>query len=99
MGGGHRQSFWTGWHCNGGSVGIGFAIPANQVQNIVAELKSDGKVDRGWLGVQLQDINEDLADGLGLPSRKGALIADVLTGSPAERAGIEVGGRQYRSEW
>lgn len=76
---------------NGGSVGIGFAIPANQVQNIVAELKSDGTVDRGWLGVQLQDINEELAEGLGLESQQGALIADVVDSSPAEKAGIEVG--------
>jgi serine protease Do len=76
---------------NGGSVGIGFAIPANQVQNIVAELKIDGAVDRGWLGVLLQDINEELAEGLGLESQKGVLIADVVDDSPAEHAGIEVG--------
>ena len=76
---------------NGGSVGIGFAIPSNQVQDIVEELRNDGMVDRGWLGVQLQNIDEELADGLGLPSQQGALIADVLSDSPAEDAGIEVG--------
>ena len=76
---------------NGGSVGIGFAIPANQVRNIVDELKSDGSIDRGWLGVQLQDIDEDLAAGMGLESQHGALVADVVLDSPAQAAGIEVG--------
>ena len=76
---------------NGGSVGIGFAIPANQVKSIVDELKSNGSVDRGWLGVQLQNIDDDLADGLGLNSEQGALVADVVEDSPAERAGIDVG--------
>ncbi|MBT8078783.1 MAG: Do family serine endopeptidase [Gammaproteobacteria bacterium] len=76
---------------NGGSVGIGFAIPVNQVRDIVDELRSDGSIDRGWLGVQLQSIDRDLADSLGLDSRNGALVADVVAGSPAQRAGIEVG--------
>ena len=76
---------------NGGSVGIGFAIPANQVRNIVAELKDNGAVDRGWLGVQLQDVDADLAEGLGMDSQEGALVADVVDDSPAQRAGIEVG--------
>lgn len=76
---------------NGGSVGIGFAIPVNQVRDIVEELRTDGSIDRGWLGVQLQNIDNDLADSLGLESRDGALVADVVKDSPAERAGIEVG--------
>jgi len=76
---------------NGGSVGIGFAIPANQVKSIVNELKNNGSVDRGWLGVQLQNIDDDLADGLGLNSAQGALVSDVVAGSPAERAGVGVG--------
>jgi serine protease Do len=76
---------------NGGSVGIGFAIPANQVKNIVNELKNNGSVDRGWLGVQLQNIDDDLADGLGLNSSQGALVSDVVADSPAERAGVGVG--------
>ncbi len=76
---------------NGGSVGIGFAIPANQVRSIVDELRSKGSIDRGWLGVQLQDLNEDLADSLGLESQRGALVADVVQDSPAKRAGIEIG--------
>jgi serine protease Do len=76
---------------NGGSVGIGFAIPANQVRGIVDELRDNGSIDRGWLGVQLQNVDEDLAEGLGLESSRGALVSDVVEGSPAEKAGIEVG--------
>ena len=76
---------------NGGSVGIGFAIPANQVKSIIDELKNNGSVDRGWLGVQLQNIDDDLANGLGLNSDQGALVADIVADSPAERAGIDVG--------
>ncbi len=76
---------------NGGSVGIGFAIPANQVKGIVDELRSSGSVDRGWLGVQLQNIDDNLAESLGLDSQDGALVADVVKDSPAERAELEVG--------
>ncbi len=76
---------------NGGSVGIGFAIPANQVSEIVAELKNKGAVDRGWLGVTLQGLDKELADSLGLDSADGALVTSVVAGSPAEKAGIEVG--------
>ena len=76
---------------NGGSVGIGFAIPANQVSEIVAELKRDGVVDRGWLGVSLQGLDEDLADSLGRDSADGALVTDVVEGSPAQAAGVQVG--------
>ena len=76
---------------NGGSVGIGFAIPSNQVEDIVEEIKDHGSVDRGWLGVQLQDIDEKLAAGLGLEASRGTLVADVVDDSPADRAGIEAG--------
>jgi len=76
---------------NGGSVGIGFAIPVNQVRNIVEELRDNGSIDRGWLGVQIQDVDEGLAEGLGLKSQRGALVSDVVAESPAEKAGIEVG--------
>jgi len=85
---------------NGGSVGIGFAIPANQVSDIVDELRDSGTIDRGWLGVQLQNIDEDLAEGLGLDAKQGTLVSDVVPGSPADRAGIEVGDviTGYRGE-
>lgn len=76
---------------NGGNVGIGFAIPSAQVRTIVAELKDNGVVQRGWLGVQIQDVDKDLASGLGLDNDHGALVADVVDDSPAAKAGMQVG--------
>ena len=76
---------------NGGSVGIGFAIPASTVAHVVGELRDDGKVDRGWLGVQIQGLDEDMAAGLGLEDTHGALVADVVAGSPAGKAGLKPG--------
>jgi serine protease Do len=74
----------------GGNVGIGFAIPANQAQKVIAELREDGVVERGWLGVQIQDMDEALAESLGLDGTEGALVAEVLDG-PAQRGGIQAG--------
>jgi len=76
---------------NGGNVGIGFAIPATQAQNIVDELKENKVVHRGWLGVQIQGMDQDLAKSLGLENADGALVAEVSDGSPADKAGIAVG--------
>ena len=76
----------------GGSVGIGFAVPSNTVRLIVADLMDDGKVERGWLGVQIQPLDRDLSEALGLDEPHGALIADVSEGSPAAAAGLEPGG-------
>ena len=76
---------------NGGNVGIGFAIPAKQAQAIVADLRTSGVVHRGWLGVQIQDIDKDLATSLGLHDTNGALVADVVNDSPASKAGLQVG--------
>ncbi|MGO1118571.1 DegQ family serine endoprotease [Rhodovibrionaceae bacterium A322] len=76
---------------SGGSVGIGFAIPANMVKTIVADLKDDGQVDRGWLGVQIQPVNDDIAEALGLEKAMGALVVDVTADSPAESAGLKQG--------
>jgi serine protease Do len=75
----------------GGSVGIGFAIPSNLVRDVVAELETNGKVARGWLGVQIQPLTDDIAESLGLTETHGALVAGVEPGSPAELGGIEVG--------
>ncbi len=74
----------------GGSIGIGFAIPINMAKEILAQLKT-GKVVRGWLGVMIQKITPELKEKLGLKDEKGALVADVTAGGPAERAGIERG--------
>jgi serine protease Do len=76
---------------NGGNVGIGFAIPANQVKEIVAELRENGSIERGWLGVQIQNLDDDLADSLGLDSANGALVIEVVADSPAARSGVQVG--------
>jgi serine protease Do len=76
---------------NGGSVGIGFAIPSNQVSEIVAELKTEGTVSRGWLGVSLQSLDAELAASLGLDDAGGALVAAVVPNSPAMKAGLQPG--------
>jgi serine protease Do len=76
---------------SGGSVGIGFAIPSDMVQEIVAELEDEGQVERGWLGVRIQPVTEELAEGLELDEAKGALVAEVTDGSPAEAAGLAAG--------
>ena len=75
----------------GGSVGIAFAIPADTVKAVVAQLKEKGKVTRGWIGVQIQDVTADLAENLGLTAVRGGLVAEPQPGSPAARAGIESG--------
>lgn len=76
---------------NGGNVGIGLAIPSNQAKTIIAELKETGSVSRGWLGVQIQGLDEELAASLDIDGTNGALIADIVAGGPAERAGLRVG--------
>ncbi|WP_295582059.1 DegQ family serine endoprotease [uncultured Lamprocystis sp.] len=72
----------------GGNVGIGFAIPAETVKKVVADLRQDGRVSRGWLGVQIQPVTEDIAGALGLTGTDGVLIADILPDGPA--AGTEL---------
>ena len=72
----------------GGSVGIGFSIPSNLAKKVVAQLVKFGETRRGWLGVRIQTITEDLAAGLGLKEPRGALVAEVTRGGPAEKAGI-----------
>ncbi|MEQ9507085.1 MAG: Do family serine endopeptidase [Hyphomonas sp.] len=73
----------------GGSVGIGFAIPAELAKEVTDTLIQKGRVSRGWLGVQIGDLTPEFAEALGIENVKGALIADVTTGSPAERAGLK----------
>ena len=76
---------------NGGSVGIGFAIPSSIAKPVIAELREHGKVDRGWLGVQIQEVTPEIASSLGLSKVNGALVAAVTPDSPAARAGIKQG--------
>lgn len=75
----------------GGNVGIGFAIAANLAKEIIADLEDDGMVERGWLGVSIQDVDEDLARALGLDEPRGALVSEVLPDSPAAGSDITQG--------
>ena len=75
---------------NGGSIGIGFSMASNVVTNVVDQLKEFGETRRGWLGVRIQDVTEDMAEALGLASAKGALVSDVPEG-PAMDAGMQAG--------
>lgn len=76
---------------NGGNVGIGFAIPSSQARTIIAQLRNNGHVERGWLGVQIQMLTRELAESMDLPSEQGALVASVVARSPAARAGVRAG--------
>ena len=76
---------------SGGSVGIAFSIPAPTVQNVVAQLKDTGSVSRGWIGVQIQPVTQDIADSLGLKKAEGALVAEPQANGPAAKAGIQSG--------
>jgi len=76
---------------SGGSVGIAFAIPADTVTSVINQLKEHGSVTRGWIGVQIQPVTQDIADSLGLKKAEGALVAEPQKDSPAAKAGIEAG--------
>jgi serine protease Do len=76
---------------SGGFEGIGFSIPSNMVKRVTEQLIKNGKVIRGWMGVSIQDVTPDLAKSFGLQAPKGALIADVTKGGPADKAGLERG--------
>jgi serine protease Do len=76
---------------SGGSIGLSFSVPSSVAQKVVAQLKSDGLVQRGWLGVAIQDINRALAESLQLDRPRGALINAVEPDSPADRGGLQPG--------
>ena len=75
----------------GGSIGIGFAVPSKTASAVVAQLKEFGETRRGWLGVRIQGVTDDIAESLGLKEPKGALVAGLTTGGPADKAGIQAG--------
>lgn len=76
---------------SGGSVGIAFAIPASTVEKITADLKSNGTVSRGYIGVEIQPVSKEIADAIGLEDGKGALVARAVNDGPAAKAGIKTG--------
>ncbi len=76
---------------SGGSVGIGFAIPAKTVQAVIKDIEAFGRARRGWLGVTIQHVSDDIAESLGMDRARGALVQGVQDGSPAAEAGLEAG--------
>src|SRR5438105_3767050 len=76
---------------NGGSVGIGFAVPSSVAKTVVAQIESHGKVSRGWLGVQIQEVTPAIASSLGLQGEHGAMVAVVTPNSPSAEAGLKQG--------
>lgn len=89
---------------NGGSVGVGFAIPSDQAKVIVAKLQKDGSIDHGFLGVNIQPVTKDVAEAIGLSKAEGALVSNVNDDSPAAEAGLKsgdivtaIGGNEVRT--
>ncbi len=75
---------------SGGNVGIAFAVPSNTAREVIKQLRDSGTVSRGWLGVKIQNVDEDTAASLGLNDPKGALVSEVTEGGPAETAGLQM---------
>ena len=76
---------------SGGSVGIGFSIPSNLAKTVISQLKKYGKTKRGWLGVKIQTVTDDLASSLGLKKTMGALVSSIFPNSPAQSSGMKAG--------
>lgn len=76
---------------SGGFMGVSFAIPIDDAMNVFRQIRDKGVVSRGWLGVLIQEVNRDLAESFGLKRPRGALVAEVMDGSPAQQAGLESG--------
>lgn len=76
---------------SGGSIGIGFSVPTSLATQVISQLSEFGETRRGWLGVQIQTVTEEIAETLGLPKTAGALVGDVFKGGPAESGGIQSG--------
>ena len=82
----------------GGSIGIGFGIPADTVKTVVAQLRDKGRVERGWIGVKAQPVSDEIADSLGLKKTEGALVAEAQADAPAAKAGIVSGDVDHRRQ-
>jgi len=76
---------------SGGSLGIGFAIPVSTARSVLESIITTGSVTRGWIGVEPQDVTPEIADSFGLKEKSGAIVAGVLQGGPADKAGIKPG--------
>lgn len=75
----------------GGSIGLGFSIPSNLAKGVISDLVEFGETRRGWLGVQIQTVTDEIAESLGLDRARGALVGDLVTNGPAEKSGIKPG--------
>ncbi len=75
----------------GGSVGVGFSVPSNIAMNVIDQLREFGEIRRGWIGVRIREVSEELAEGLELDKPRGALVEDVTQDGPADEGGIEIG--------
>ncbi len=75
----------------GGSVGVGFSVPSNIAMNVIDQLREFGEIRRGWIGVRIREVSEELAEGLELEDARGALVEDVTKDGPAAEAGVEIG--------
>lgn len=75
----------------GGNIGIGFAVPINMAKSIIEQLQDKGEVTRGWIGVAVQELTPELSESFGIRNEEGALVANVVPGSPADKAGIQAG--------
>ena len=76
---------------SGGSIGLGFAIPVNEASEVIGQLRQFGEMRRGWIGVSIQSLTDDTAGGIGLKEAKGAIVAQVSPGGPADQAGVKAG--------
>ncbi|WP_373695900.1 DegQ family serine endoprotease [Aquibium pacificus] len=76
---------------SGGSIGIGFSIPARLAENVISQLREFGETHRGWLGVRIQPVTDDIAESLGMPNAKGALVAGIIKGGPVDNGVIQPG--------
>lgn len=76
---------------SGGNVGIGFAIPSSMAWSVIKQLKEEGRIHRGWLGVKIQTVTDEIAESLGLKDERGALVLDVTKDSPAAKSGVMAG--------
>lgn len=76
---------------NGGSIGIGFAMPVSMAKSVFAQLKATGHIDRGWIGIKIQDVSDEIAESVGLKKTYGALVMETAKNSPSDQAGIVPG--------
>ena len=83
---------------SGGSVGIAFDIPASTVSSVVNDLMNHGSVVRGWLGVQIQSVDQDIADSLGLKQAEGAIVGEVTRRQPGRQGGLQGRRRHHRGQ-